>query len=171
VIVVIETVKGYDEIVERRPLMNIVGNKREGNLYQATKDLSLKEVTQRIRTEARQLVAEWNTVNGKDLGTVKVSVRMPHYGAIDARLQVNGLLYALYMEYGEYAFANRLTDRIEHIKDGDAKFLPLVQLYELRNAIEEIRSKYNYNNSDAQVDYFEVRYYGGTDIRNAQGGY
>jgi hypothetical protein len=167
----IGTNKGYAQTVERRPLMNIVGNKREGDLYQATKDVSLKEVTQRIRTEARQLVAEWNKVNGEALGKVKVSVRMPHYGAIDARLEVNGLLYALYREYGEYAFANRLTDRIEHIQSGDAKFLPLVKLYELRNAIEEIRSKYNYNNSDAQVDYFEVRYYGGTDIRNAQGGY
>jgi len=151
--------------------MTIIGNKREGSLYEATKTLSLQEVTRLIRTEARQLVADWNTVNAKASGAVKVSVRMPHYGAIDARLQVNGLLYALYTEYGEFAFANRLTDRIEHIKDGDAKFLPLVKLYELRNAIEAVRAKYNYNNSDSQVDYFEVRYYGSTDIRNAQGGY
>lgn len=150
--------------------MNIVGNKREGDLYQATKSLSLKEVSARIRTEARTAVTEWNKVNGEALGTIKVSVKADH-GSINAQLKVNGLLYALYTEYGEYAFTNRRTDRIEHIKDADAKFLPLVKLHELRSEIEGIRSSYNYNNSDTQIDYYSVRFYGQTSIRNAKGDY
>jgi len=34
----------------------------------------------------------------------------------------------------------------------------------LRDSLEKIRNAYNYDNSDIMTDYFDVNYYGGTDI-------
>lgn len=137
--------------------------------YLETKNLSLKEVTALIRKEARETVAEWNTENAP--AKVKVSVTMPHWGAIYAEIRVAGDLWALYKRYGDYAYANRLRDRMEDLREAGEEFQPLVKLYELKHAIEAIRNQYNYNNSDIQTDYFDVRYYGSTDIRNEQGGW
>lgn len=164
------TPMGYDEDVGKETTMTTTTRGREGANYQATKNLSLKEVTALIRKEARETVAEWNAKNG-DIGTVKVSVTMPHYGAIDADLKVDGLVYGLYKEYGDIAFAQRLRERVDDIASLGERFLPLVKLYELRDAIEAIRYQYNYNESDPQIDYFSVRYYGSTTIRNKDGGY
>jgi len=142
----------------------------EGQRYQETKTLSLKEITAMIRKEAREAVAEWNAQNGA-IGKTKVSVTMPHYGAIYAEIRVTGDLWALYKKFGDYAYANRLRDRVEELEFAPEEFKPLVKLYELKHAIEAIRGQYNYNNSDIQTDYFDVRYYGSTDIRNEQGGW
>lgn len=143
---------------------------REGANYQATRHLSLKEVTALIRKEARETVTEWNAKNAA-IGKVKVSVTMPHYGAIDARISVSKELWGLYNEYGNVAYAQRLRERVEDIESLGERFLPLIKLYELRDAIEAIRNQYNYNNSDTQTDYFDVRYYGSTALRNQDGGY
>lgn len=143
---------------------------REGANYQATKHLSLKEVTALIRREARETVAKWNAKNSA-IGKVKVSVTMPHYGAIDAVLKVDGLVYSLYGEYGDIAYAQRLRERAEDIESLGERFLPLLKLYELKAEVEGIRNQYNYNDSDPMTDYFSVRYYGSTDIRNGNGGY
>lgn len=144
---------------------------REGANYQATKNLSLKEVTALIRKEARETVAEWNAKDDYIGGLVKVSVTMPHYGAIDATLKIDESLWKLYNEYADIAYTQRLRERVEDIASLGERFLPLIQLYKLRDAIEEIRYQYNYNESDPQIDYFSVRYYGSTSIRNKDGGY
>jgi LmbE family N-acetylglucosaminyl deacetylase len=35
---------------------------------------------------------------------------------------------------------------------------------ELRKKLEDIRTSYNFDNSDSMTDYFHVRYYGGTSF-------
>lgn len=147
-----------------------ITHKHQGYLYDATRHLSLKEVTALIRKEARETVAKWNAEN-PTIGAVKISVTMPHYGAIEAELKADGLVYTLYKEFGDIAYAQRLRERTEDIETLGERFLPLIKLYELRDAIEEIRAKYNYNDSDPMTDYFSVRYYGSTTIRNKFGGY
>lgn len=137
--------------------------------YLETKNLSLKEVTALIRKEAREAVTKWNAENAS-LAKTKVSVTMPHYGAIYAEIRVTGDLWALYKKFGDYAYENRLRDRIEELEYAPDEFKPLVKLYELKAEIEGIRNQYNYNNSDPMTDYFDVRYYGSTDIRNGEGG-
>jgi hypothetical protein len=147
-----------------------ITHQRQGHLYEATRHLPLKEVTALIRKEARETVAKWNAKN-PTIGEVKISVRMSHHHAIDADLKVDGLVHTLHKEFGEIAYAQRLRERVEDIESLGERFVPLVKLYELRDAIEEIRAKYNYNDSDPMTDYFSVRYYGSTTIRNKFGGY
>ncbi|CAL9611144.1 hypothetical protein SUDANB1_05628 [Streptomyces sp. enrichment culture] len=141
-----------------------------GARYEEVKRMSLTEIAKRIREDiklARKVEAKMGQAVGAEVATVdplaalatmpkgiKVSVRTDYFsggGSIDVRvynLPEKGWGYVKELDrYGMYE-----------------QWVPGPQLKPILKALEEIHGWYNFDGSDAMVDYFHVNYYGHVDV-------
>lgn len=129
----------------------------EGQKYAASKGLPLKDVAALIR---RDLAAEVQA--GRLPDEFKYRVRTSRGTAVDVFIVVPDGLEALAVEFAttnwngpsvtsSYAYDNLFVGVYE----------PLKGLLDAYNAVNAIRTAYNYDASDAMTDYFDVRFYGG----------
>jgi hypothetical protein len=154
-------------------------------LYEATRNLPLKQIAALVRTEVRKTLKTWNSQNARGAGfppdrrldEIGVSVRLDGYRSISVDLQLSDALYDKMGEFAEALYMDRLTER--HVRDDydfmrtydNGKYLDLFNVYQLEKIVEEIRNQYNYNNSDLMIDYFDVRYYGTTKFTKGKRGW
>lgn len=144
-------------------------------LYEATRTLPLKQVAALVRTEVRKTVKAFNESSGA--APVGASVTMGGYRSIDVDLQLPEPLYDINTEFINdlfemgYSWRRALEDEdfMRTFKYG--KYARLVKFHELFGLVESIRQQYNYNNSDPMTDYFDVRYYGGTNFTRGKRGW
>lgn len=131
-----------------------------GPRYAATKDMSLKEISAHIRATIRQAAKD-----GVIPSDWKYSIVMPHYGCIDVRVGIpddlNELCHKFYQQH-DMGYQSRYAR--EHLLVG--VWTPLARLAAVVDLLESIREGANYDGSDSQSDYFDVRYYGGVSVRS-----
>jgi hypothetical protein len=137
-----------------------------GSRYEEVKNLSVVEIAKRIREDiklARKVddkLAAGATVALVDplapLASMpkgmKVSVRARHGNAIDVRI------YNLPERGWGY------VEERDRYRPGQTVWVPGTQLRGIISALEEIHGAYNFNGSDAMVDYFHVNYYGQVEV-------
>lgn len=128
----------------------------QGEKYQATRGLSMTEITKLIRDEIKMLrklgkiaaAGEGSLKVVEPVGDapaeIKVSIRQPHYGSIDI------LLKDVPQEWGW----RRGTDDY-----GNERWFATDALEALGRELKALGEAYNYDNSDIQTEYFDRRYY------------
>ncbi|MFD0393388.1 hypothetical protein ACFQ3Z_16275 [Streptomyces nogalater] len=140
-----------------------------GERYEEVKTLSLTEIAARIRADiklARKVEAKLGAATGTEVAvvdglgalaampkTIKVSVTRDYFaggGSIDVRI------YNLPEKGWGYV---RETDNW-----GQPRWVPNAELRGIIKALEKIHGWYNFDGSDATVDYFHVNYYGGVEV-------
>lgn len=142
---------------------------RYGARYEEVKNLSTTEIAKRIRADiklARKIEAKLGTATGSEVALVdslaalatmpkqiKVSVRSEYFsGGSAIRVKVYNL--------PEKGWGHvRETDMW-----GQPRWVPGPELRAILTALEEIHGAYNFDGSDAMVDYFHVNYYGQVEI-------
>jgi hypothetical protein len=140
-----------------------------GEKYEEVKNLSTTEIAARIRADiklARKVEAKLGAPAGAEVAvvdglgalaampkTIKVSVTRDYFSggsSIDVRI------YNLPEKGWGYV---RETDNW-----GQPRWVPNAELRGIIKALETIHGWYNFDGSDAMVDYFNVNYYGGVDV-------
>jgi len=130
-----------------------------GAKYDHTRKLSTVEIAKLIRDEIktiRKVAAKTTTtvVDGElalhdpigDAPTsIKVSVRVPHYGSIN--ISVSGLP-------AEWGWEQKVNQW------GNPEWKHTPALRTLIDALTALMNAYNHDNSDLMTDYFDVRFYG-----------
>lgn len=125
------------------------GNKSIGNKYKLTKNLSMKEISSLIKKELVIEFPEW-----------KFSVKLTTYsGGCSIDATIVDMPYNPYSEDADEAF--KQNKRFEHRYN---KELYNEQYLKDKEKIENVLNQYNYNDSDAQIDYFDKRYYSHLNI-------
>lgn len=138
-----------------------------GAKYEQVKHLSTTEIAKLIRADiklARKVETKLGTAAGADIAivdglaalasmpkTIKVSVRSEYFSggsSIDVRV------YNLPEKGWGYV----------HEEYPRPHWTPGAELSAILDALAEIHRAYNYNGSDAMVDYFDVNYYGHVDV-------
>lgn len=104
--------------------------------------LSLKEIAVLIRKEIRQYIKD-NKL------PIKASVKTEHHTAIQVKLTKVPAEY-LNTEYDPKATEFGFNRNSQFTEEANR----------ILKDIERIHQQYNYDNSDAMTDYFDVRYYG-----------
>lgn len=115
--------------------------------HDETQGMSNKELAKLIRKEIKQALKEGTIPAG-----VKVSVRSS-LSAIDCEIKEAPFDLFRYPTEDEVRWDNR---------NPEWRNVMTEEAIRVRKAIEALRNAYNYNGSDAMRDYFDVRYYGGT---------
>lgn len=134
-------------------------NEVRGSKYEATRNLSPREVTARIRQDIKAAQKR-----GEIRDDVKTSVRLHSYSggwSVDVRVtalpvdfRITSAAYASWVkQFGPHKLAP-----MAHTDTRSPEYRDLV------DRLEAIRAAYNRDNSDAMTDYFDVRYYGSTSI-------
>lgn len=114
--------------------------------YEETKGLSNKELAKLVRKDIKA------AIKAGDLPKIKTSVRS-RSGAIDCEIKEVPFDVFRYPTEDEVKWENR-NPKWRNVMTDEAK--------RVRNFVEALRNAYNFNGSDAQRDYFDLRYYGGT---------
>ena len=141
--------------IEEAPF-NYTGYGTAGSEYERTKALSRTEIARLIRADIKA------AIRAKELPKLKVSVRTRSYsggGAIDVSVTgvpegfkiCNREHVAFEVENPHACFPRDLPHYTDEAREVIAK-------------LEAIRTKYGFSDCDGMIDYFHVRYYGGTDI-------
>lgn len=133
-------------------------NETRGAKYEATRSLSLAEISARIRADIKEAQKA-----GRIDARAKISVRTRTYtggGAIDVRVtalppgfRVLSDKYASWRK--QFGDANPPMSWDECQSDESRALV---------KALQEIHGAYNRDNSDSMVDYFDTRYYGDAAI-------
>jgi hypothetical protein len=127
-----------------------------GAKYEQTKNMSNKEVAKIIRTEIRTYMKQF----GKKY---KVSVKLHHYNSINVTVTPNeeinpfskGYTNAIINdETRDYLYTNSLNQRYN------------LELSKILDDLDDIKEAYNYDGSDIQTDYFNVRFYGSVQFED-----
>jgi len=144
-----------------------------GELYEETKNLSLKELTKKIRTTARQKQKEFNATMAATDPTkaVEISVRMGKgYRSIDVRIEAGEFWRNLKSEVNQQEFELNLGWSGSNSWERWSKDVwtpemrQLYPLIELQKELQEVLDQHNFDNSDSQIDYFHTRFYGWAKI-------
>jgi hypothetical protein len=132
-----------------------------GTKYEATKDLSRVEIAKLIRADIKA------AVKAGTLPAAKYSVTCQSYsggGSINIKVaDVNKEGFVLHNEA-------RLRWDLENPHAGlynapsNVRDLYSPEAVEMKKTLEGIMGAYNYDGSDIQSDYFNVRFYGGAEI-------
>lgn len=146
---------------ERRPMPAYCdpSNETRGSKYDATRDLSPREVSARIRQDIKEAQKRGEIEKG-----AKISVRMDSYSggwSVDVRVtdlpegfRVTSVPYASWVKQ----FGTSKLAPMAHRDTRSDAYNALI------SKLESIRNAYNRDNSDSMVDYFDVRYYGSAGI-------
>ncbi|MEU6293076.1 hypothetical protein K388_07157 [Streptomyces sp. KhCrAH-43] len=142
---------------------------RYGARYEEVKRLSTTEIARRIRADiklARKVEEKLGTATGAEVALtdsltalatmpkqIKVSVRTDYFSGGSA-IRVN--VYNLPKKGWGYV---QETDMW-----GQPRWVPGPELSAILAALEEIHGAYNFDGSDAMVDYFHVNYYGQVEV-------
>jgi hypothetical protein len=137
-----------------------------GSRYEEVKNLSVVEIAKRIREDiklARKV--DDKLASGATLAVIdplaplaampkgmKVSVRARHGNAIDVRI------YNLPERGWGY------VEQRDPYRPGHTVWVPGAQLRGIISALEEIHGAYNFDGSDARVEYYHVNYYGHVEV-------
>ena len=140
------------------------------NLNEDVKNLSTDEIAKKIKQEAKALEKEY--------GKFKLSCRTQYYsGGSSIDIAITELSFIPFNTLEDYKNNLRYEPQIwedlikSFISDKQRGYMNINQYYvledkrlnkkarELLDAISRIESKYNYNNSDAMIDYFDVNFY------------
>lgn len=130
-----------------------------GAKYDRTHKLSTVEIAKLIREEIKairkvaaktaQAAADGAVALSDPIGdapaSIKVGVRVPHYGSINITLS------GVPAEWGW----ERKNDRL-----GNPEWKHTPALHALIDALRSLMAAYNHDNSDIMTDYFDVRFYG-----------
>lgn len=116
------------------------------SLYLATRDLSVTEVAALIRSDIKA------AVRAGVLPAAKYSVTSSRSGGQSIRVSADGLPFCAW-EPGERGYG---CDNWHPVLTTEAKAV--------RATLKAIHGAYNYDRSDSQRDYFDVRYYGDATI-------
>lgn len=129
-------------------------NEFRGSKYEATADLSLKEVAKRIRGDIRDMIKAGTLPNG-----IKVSVRMDGYIAL--RIAITALPDGFRVYNPEYVRASKNFSQPADRHNGfvSTEYTPAFQ--QIIDALDSNTQSYNRDNSDSMSDYFDVRFYDG----------
>lgn len=114
--------------------------------YEETKGLSNKELAKLIRKDIRA------AIKAGDIPKIKTSVRS-RSGAIDCEIKEVPFDIYRYPTEDEVKWENR-NPEWRNVMTDEAK--------RVCKFVEALRDAYNFNGSDAMRDYFDRRYYGGT---------
>lgn len=136
--------------------------RRYGTQYEATKNMTTKEVAAHLRRVIKQ-AAKDGLLHGEYKYSVRLS-RSTWSSCIDVYIIVPDAVIAerdAYEAQGgkpRYHHADRLWF------DTPAQYATLSTLAETEAALNELRSSYNYDGSDSMTDYFDVRFYGSVTV-------
>lgn len=120
-----------------------------GERYEATRDERAVQIAARIRADIKAAIKAGELPRG-----IKARVRCSGSSLHDSIRVLIAMPVEIAAvenpeaEYGCMPGQRRLT----------------VEAQRIRNRVRAIWAAYNYDNSDIQTDYFDVRYYGGVDI-------
>lgn len=125
----------------------------KGSKYEETKSLRLVEIAKLIRQEIKALVAN------NELPKGKYSVTVRHHTAIDIKIT-------------DFEFPILNSERLNKEKEmgndraiSDFQYPRFTKIASLaKEKLTTIHNQYNYDNSDAMVDHFDVRFYGSVDF-------
>ncbi len=118
----------------------------EGSKYRATEKLSLVEVAKLIRADVKEAVSAGVLPRG-----LVLSVRVRHHSSIDTTITA--------APFEVLSRAHVLaSDALPHLHTGISRYTPLALCALAR--LEDIANAYNYDRSEVQSDYFNVRFYG-----------
>lgn len=134
-------------------------NETRGSKYEATRDLSLKEIAARIRADIKAAIASGALPKG-----LKTRCYMPHYGSIEVRVVDLPEGFKVMSEAGaswskQFPEASKWSDM-----PGGWKATRSDELNDLLDKLDAIHGAYNRDNSDSMTDYFDTRYYGRAEI-------
>jgi len=116
-----------------------------GNKYQSVKSLTTTEIAKLIRKDIK-----------KEHPEIKTSVRTQYFAG--------GSSIDIYIMQTPFNPINP-DFNFDDIFQNDHWTSQYIEEYiELEKDIEAIHARYNYNNSDTQVDYFDVNYYGSVNL-------
>lgn len=127
-------------------------NEFRGARYDATRNLSLKEVAKRIRQDIKQMIKAGTIPSG-----TKVSIRMDGYNAL--RVSITALPADLKVYNPEYVQATKNFNQPPEWDLRCDRYTKKMQA--IIDALDENTRSYNRDNSDSMVDYFDVRFYDG----------
>ena len=125
-----------------------------GSKYEATKDETTTQIAARIRADVKAARAA-----GELPDALKVSVTTRYYsGGSSIDLNITGGLDGIQVYSPERMKVDRDDPRTFH---GDNEYPPYTPEYdEILKRLQAIHRAYNFDDSDAQVDYFHVNYHG-----------
>lgn len=137
---------------------SVQGQRAYGSLAQLTKGMDIKGVAKHIRNTVRQcakdgLIPGW-----------AYSVKVDHHTAINVTVGVPDEVMALRESFEQAKrtmFNETYGCRYTAFRDElVGEFAPLAVLDATEQLLTEIHNAPNWNGSDVQSDYFDVRYYG-----------
>jgi hypothetical protein len=135
----------------RRLLVMVTGRR-----YHETQGLSLPEIAQRMRADVAQLRTDQGL---PEHAVIAVRTDQKGTGSGSIHITVSGLRDA---EVWRTPGVTEHTGREAHW----GGLTPLGR--QITDALEQIHSAYNYDNSDTMADYWDVRYFGSVHIRSEQ---
>lgn len=122
-----------------------IKHKFEGDNYRKTKDLNLKEIAKLIRIDLNKY-----SLKCKKLGfNIKLSVKTEYYS----------MGQSLHITLQEANFKLKNKDFNGDLNISEANPIHTKKYSKLRDVIDKIIDSYNYDGSDSQIDYFDVRFY------------
>ncbi|MDG3443712.1 hypothetical protein [Nitrospirillum amazonense] len=133
-------------------------NETRGSKFEATRNLSHKEIAARIRQDIKDAQKA-----GRLPQTVKASVRFSLFsGGASVDVTINALPPGMVVWNPEYvAWVNQSRGAPNYRFAGKEMYSP--EYGAVLSVLEAIHNAYNRDNSDSSSDYFDRRYYG--DVR------
>ena len=123
----------------------VIKHKFEGDNYRKTKGMILKEIAKLIRENLKKY-----TLKCKKLGfNIKLSVKTEYYS----------MGQSLHITIREANFKLKNKDFIGNYEGLEENSIHTKRYYKLKEVIDKIVDSYNYDGSDSQTDYFDVRFY------------
>ena len=124
-----------------QPQHNYSGFVTEGNKYQETKDLDIKDIAKLVRADIKA------TVKANNLPQGKYSVTISRYAG--------GQSMSVYVSDTQLIIDNPEYNYMTH--PGSERYTPEAQA--MRKTVQEIANAYNFDDCDSMTDYFHVNYY------------
>lgn len=110
-------------------------NKFEGSEYKNTKDLAPKEIAKIVKKEISEILKnEYNQYG------MKISVTSKNYSSINIEI------------------VDSKINLLDDLKEATGEIIVLLK------RMEKIANRYNYDDSDSQIDHFDTRFYVHADI-------
>lgn len=122
----------------------------EGELYQQTKSLALKEIARRIKAEFLSLYP-----------TLSISTRTHYFsGGQSIECEITKVDFEVYKKEIMPQFWNDYADKPEaEIPKWVYNLQYTEKAQAIIDSIRRIGDKYRYNDSDGQIDYFDTNFY------------
>lgn len=133
--------------------------------YEATKNLTSKEIAAHMRRVVRQ-AAKDGLLPAEYAYSVKLS-RSSMSTAINIYVIVPDAVEELRREWCDGTRPNYTHADAGWFNMAGEKFTPLQTLAATERALHEIHNAYNYDGSDSMTDYFDVRFYGFVNVIGA----